>query len=67
MSIEAMETSTNRLYHCRLTMEPFAEKPTDNLLGLYFILYQVRGEQSCVWGCLTQFNVQFFIAEKLQK
>ena len=47
--------------------EPLAEKLTDNLAGLYFILYGVRGEQRRVSGCVTQFNVQFVTVEKLQK
>ena len=36
-------------------MKPFAEKPTDNLAGLYFILYQVRGAS----GGASHNSIQF--------
>ena len=38
-------------------MEPFAEKLTDNLAGLYFILYQVRGASTS--GGASHNSVQF--------
>ena len=40
----------------RLTMEPFAEKPVNDLASISFCTYRVRGEQRHVWRCVTQFN-----------
>ena len=40
----------------RLTMEPFAEKPIDNLASTSLCTEPVRGEWRRVLGCVTQFN-----------
>ena len=40
----------------RLIMEPFAEKPIDNLASTSFCTKLVRGEWRRVWGCVTQIN-----------
>ena len=41
----------------RLTMEPFVEKPIDNLASISFCTYRVRGECRRVWGCVTQIQL----------
>ena len=59
----------------RLTMEPFAEKPIDNLASTSLCTEPVRGEWRRVWGCVTQFNsirhgretAETITVEKLQK
>ena len=60
----------------RLTMEPFAEKPIDNLASTSFCTELARGEWMRVWGCVSyKFNsirhsqetAETAMVEKLQK
>ena len=45
-----------RQLFARLTMEPFAEKPIDNVASTSFCTELVRGEWRRVWGASYKFN-----------